>query len=305
MSDSLDSMVQDTYAKMPLGSLLVLAREEQKLTVEDVASRLRLSPRQIAALENNDFAALPEVMITRGFIRNYARLLGLDSEPLLQAYGTHVSVNDPYAISIPSANILISGKDKRPWRNYIMASLIIVVLLSGWLIYTESSPQRPLHKLTSMAQTPSPKQAAENTTSPTVSEPMPVPALPVAERTEGQTSTTDIVLPVSGLQPEQPAPAKVEMPVSTPSAAKAPTSVSSAGRLKFTLNESSWIRVFDRDGKEIINKTKPAGSEETVEGQPPFKIVIGNTAGIQLLYNDKPVDLAPYTKLNVAHITLE
>jgi len=308
MSDSVDSIAQDSHSTIPLGSLLVLAREEQQLSVDDVASRLRMSSRQITALENDDFSALPEPMITRGFIRNYARLLHIDSEPLLQAYSSHVPSN-PYAITIPSANILISGKDKRPWLTYIAASLMIAVLLAAWMIYTEYYPQHPMHKLTSLAQTNSPKQATENAPQQTAAEPMPVPALPAAERTGEQTSTTDVVLPSTERQPDQAATARTGTSAvsNTPatSAIKTPALTSSAGRLKFTFKESSWVRVSDRDGKVILNTTKPAGSEEVLEGQPPFKVVIGNVTGSQLVFNDKPVDLGPYTKLNVARITLE
>lgn len=308
MNDPVDSMVQDSHAEMPLGSLLILAREEQELSVEDVANRLRLSPRQIMALENNNFSALPEPMITRGFIRNYARLLRIDPEPLLQAYSAHVPSNNPYAITIPSANILISGKGKRPWLAYMVASLVISILLAGWMIYTEYNPQQSVHKLASLAQTTSHKPATENTPPQTVAEPLPVPALPAAERAE-QTNTTDIVLPAAEQLPEQAAVAKTEAPkvssVPNTGSTQASANVSAAGRLKFTFSESSWVRVSDRDGKEILNKTKPAGSQEIIEGLPPFKVVVGNATGSQLVFNDKPVDLAPYTKLNVAHITLE
>ena len=75
--------------------------------------------------------------------------------------------------------------------------------------------------------------------------------------------------------------------------------------LKFTFSDHTWVSVTDRNNKEIFNKTKPAGSEDIVQGQPPFKVIIGNVSGSKLVFNDKPVDLVPYTKLNVAHLTLE
>jgi cytoskeleton protein RodZ len=42
-----------------------------------------------------------------------------------------------------------------------------------------------------------------------------------------------------------------------------------------------------------------------VTGTPPLTLEIGNTAGVQVSFNDKPVDLAPYTRANVARFTLE
>jgi cytoskeleton protein RodZ len=65
------------------------------------------------------------------------------------------------------------------------------------------------------------------------------------------------------------------------------------------------VRVTDRDGKEIFNKSKPENSEDVIEGNPPFKVEVGNAAGVQLNYNGQPVDLAPHTKANVARLTLE
>ncbi|MFN4149133.1 MAG: helix-turn-helix domain-containing protein, partial [Rhodocyclaceae bacterium] len=67
-----------------VGALLRAAREAAHLSHDDVARALKFSPRQIAALEADDYAALPGATIVRGFVRNYARLLKLDAAPLLQ-----------------------------------------------------------------------------------------------------------------------------------------------------------------------------------------------------------------------------
>lgn len=83
------------------------------------------------------------------------------------------------------------------------------------------------------------------------------------------------------------------------------TPVSEKGRLAMTFTQQSWLRIIDRDGVEIFSKTEPAGSEDVAEGQPPFKVDIGNAAGVQLSYNGQLVDLTPHTKANVARLTLE
>lgn len=67
------------------GARLAAERQAQNLTVEQVASQLNLAPRQIVALENDDFAALPGMVIVRGFVRTYAKLLKIDPLPLLGA----------------------------------------------------------------------------------------------------------------------------------------------------------------------------------------------------------------------------
>ncbi|MFN6961162.1 MAG: helix-turn-helix domain-containing protein, partial [Rhodocyclaceae bacterium] len=76
----------ETLSPLPetVGAQLRAAREAAHLTYDDVARALKFSPRQIAALEADDYAALPGATIVRGFVRNYARLLKLDAAPLLQ-----------------------------------------------------------------------------------------------------------------------------------------------------------------------------------------------------------------------------
>ena len=65
------------------GAVLRAAREARGESVSEVAFALKLNPRQIAALEADNFSALPGMAFVRGFLRNYARYLGLDPAPLL------------------------------------------------------------------------------------------------------------------------------------------------------------------------------------------------------------------------------
>jgi cytoskeleton protein RodZ len=100
-----------------------------------------------------------------------------------------------------------------------------------------------------------------------------------------------------------PAPTAVAMPAE---ATQMPAQTSQPPpRILMKFTQPSWVRVTDRDGKEVFNKTKPGNSEDVIEGTPPFKVEVGNAAGVQLNYNGQPVDLAPHTKANVARLTLE
>src|SRR5918999_3432006 len=67
-----------------VGAALKQEREAADLAIADVAQRLKLLPRQIESLEHERFDRLPGPAIARGMVRNYARLLRLDPEPLLE-----------------------------------------------------------------------------------------------------------------------------------------------------------------------------------------------------------------------------
>lgn len=280
-----------------IGPSLRQARERLALSVEDVASHLRLSPRQIHALESDEFSALPEATITRGFIRNYARLLEIPAEPLLETYRAYTPAGEPKAISIQSANILISGGDKRPWLAYIVASLVIAALLGAWLLYFEYPRSAP-------EQQAQPAPVSETEDPSLVSEPLPIAALPAAERT-AEPAPSPVAMPEQVTTPSaQPAAAGTVAPAAEP-AASASAAAAGVARLTMRFSEQTWISVLDRDNKEIVNKNKPAGSDEVIEAAPPLKLVIGNAAATTLSFNGKPVDLGPHSKLNVARITLE
>lgn len=299
MNDSMDDTPDIRTAAMPvLGRKLAEAREAQGLSVEDVSNRLRLSPRQIKALEEDDFTLLPEPTITRGFIRNYARLLELDPEPLLEAYRAQVPSEPPRAISIPSANIPISDSSRRPRLLYMLGGLLIAVLLGVWL-YAENQPATTTPSSSSVPIIGAPEEAATN--APEVS--MPVPALPLAERLAEESIENSVEEPVAPAT-EQPTESAAAIQPEE-GAASTTTAAESSASIEMRFSDASWVSVIDGNNQEILNKTKPAGSREVVQGKPPFRVVIGNATGSEVTYNGKAVDLGPHTRLNVARITLE
>ncbi len=77
------------------------------------------------------------------------------------------------------------------------------------------------------------------------------------------------------------------------------------GVLRLGFDEESWVEVTDRNGEVILSILGEQGTARTVSGQPPLSVVVGNTAGVQLTYNDQPVDLEPHTRAGVARLTLE
>jgi cytoskeleton protein RodZ len=108
-------------------------------------------------------------------------------------------------------------------------------------------------------------------------------------------------------QPPPAAPVKpvVAVAVAAPVVSLAPAATHNAsGSIRMTFSEQTWVSVTDITGKEVFNKTKAADTEDTADGKPPFNIVIGNAAGIQMFYKDEPVDITSHTKGNVARFTL-
>jgi cytoskeleton protein RodZ len=273
------------------GLLLAQAREKAGMSQEEAATQLRLSPRQLKALEEGDMAALPSPAFVRGFIRNYAKLLQIDAAPLLEACRAHAPGTAQGQISLHSENILIAGRSRKGWLPYAAALLFLCVALGAWLAFTNGAVDQ------------------EDKAEPVATAPQPVPAPVPVEVLQPLPADPAVAGPVPPVSPEaaavqQPATVATAEPVPSPE----PSQVASApgnAVLKLSFIQAGWVGVRDRDGKEIFNKTAQAGSEETVGGVPPFSLVLGNASGVRITYKDKPVDLAPHTKANVARLTLE
>jgi cytoskeleton protein RodZ len=138
--EQLNGFTQTHYA--PLGEVLAEARKAKKFSQADASNYLRYSVAQVNALENNDFAALPQPMITRGFIRNYARYLDLDATPLLESYKARVPEVAPYAVRVKSDSYeVMDNKSGLPWLKYILGSIFILLFLLAWMLYVEFLPK--------------------------------------------------------------------------------------------------------------------------------------------------------------------
>jgi cytoskeleton protein RodZ len=110
-------------AASSVGQLLREAREAQGITLEEVAGRLRLMHRQVEAMETDDFESLGQPVFARGFVRNYARLLGLDPEALLARME-----------GAPEEKPAVSPADSPPQHAWLTSPWLILLLLGVLLL---------------------------------------------------------------------------------------------------------------------------------------------------------------------------
>ncbi|MES2546836.1 MAG: RodZ domain-containing protein [Pseudomonadota bacterium] len=289
------------YSRSRCGGALRTEREKQGLSVQDVAGKLKISSRQIESIEADQFLALPESTIVRGFIRNYAKLLKIDAEPLLDAYNVLVPSKQPLAFMLkPATTMKVHSYKKPKTGRYIVAGLLVLLVLGAWFFYQ------------SYVQKPNPTLPSQE-----VIEPLPQPALPAAERAE---QAVDLVLPApepTDVAPNAntlntPAIAADNVAVVPEQAAIAPATEalpaeSDAGmaKLEFNANQETWISIVDASGKQIYNKTIFAGSREGFSAKPPINVVIGNASGVDVSINNKPLNLGPHTRSNVARVKVD
>ena len=309
------------------GAQLRRAREARGESVHEVAFALKLSPRQVDALERDDFDALPGMAFLRGFMRNYARYIGLDAAPLLDAVQRMAGQGSPDLSPIRNADgDLPSGGSRR--SGSFPAGLVVLVLLVllavGWYFdwfRTGTSPSAETVVEPAPAFAPAPSQAIEPQSAIQMTPPQPAAVDPAEDApdqvpsgtaaADGESATaapdaaTDAAVETTpaGEAAAAPAADSVAASPAAPAAAPAATAAGS-GRLSFRFGADSWVEVRDASGTILHSGTNRAGSTRSVQGTAPFTLVVGNAANVTLEQDGKAVDLAAHVRGSVARLTL-
>lgn len=307
-----------------LGAMLRKAREARGLSVQDVSNSLRFSVKQIEALENSAFELFPDAMMTRGFIRSYAKYLEIDAEPLLAVYRSSSGEDSQKkVIAIKSSMRPVElSHESWPWLKYILATIVVLLFLLAWMIYVEFMP----HQSETSAETDAGAEHVQKSTENSI--PLPPPAvpeaaLPAAERVSdmnvgeltGEVMQDSTATQATDSASSFPAKTPAEKPATTPVSSGSASSLSASGSadvpaassktISFSFTGQSWVSVKDKTGKVIYEKLGQAGAQETVTAVPPLTLVIGNATDTAVQVSGQPLDFSSNIKNNVARITLE
>ena len=281
-----------------VGQELAAAREARGLALADVAQSLKFAPRQLEALEQERFDALPGATFARGMVRSYARLLKLDPEPLVERISGRCEIPDSNRLAARYHQpVPFSDSARKSTFVYLGLSAGVLVLV-GAVAYEWQQERTRVAKPASKATTSVAKAApreAQPRPAPVAVQPAMAPA-PAQEKTK--------------LAAAVPAPAPVPPVAITPEKPKVvsadkPRAVSAGPhRLVVRTEGEAWIEIRDAADRMLVSSLNPPGSERVVRGKPPYSLVIGNASTVTVLYDDKPIDLAPHTRQDVARLTV-
>lgn len=284
------------------GGVLSNARQLRGLSIADVAHALKLAPRQVQAIEADAFDELRGLTFARGFVRNYARYLGIDPEPLLSGI---VSTRDSAQVDLaPISN----ARGEMPSGGSVLGSLLpagitlaalTALALAGWYFgwFRVPAPVAPTDRIESA----SPPVRDER-----IAVAAPAPVEPIAPPTPAAGSAAQQAPQAAQVVPP-PVAAAVQPPAAEPLAPAAPSTPPGSQRLSFAFEQDSWVEIRDAQGKLVHSQLHKAGTNDdvAVDAKPPYALVIGNAAKVRLHFNDKPVDLAPFIKVTVARLSLQ
>jgi cytoskeleton protein RodZ len=296
---------------LDVGKALREAREGMGLSVHDIANRIKFAPRQVEALEANDFNNLPQTTFLRGFVRSYARVLQLDEVALIAALPCEpakqvvakalvVDVAFPTLLSLQRVNLL-----------WLTGALGVALVLGLFVLLPKGEP------------TTNPAEV--------VVEPVVLPTSDVTasavEDAEVQPKVAEVVevatppkVPEPVVSQKRPEPVKAKEPVVKPelqpNAVSAPVSVDKPAvplealmrrPLHFVFGEAMWVEVTDARGAILLSRNVPRGSEKWIggPGRAPYSISVSNPRKVNLYYKGNPIDLSAYPATGMAHLTLK
>lgn len=292
-------------AKGP-GEQLRQARLALKLAPEDVAQILHLSPRQIMALENDDYAHLPGPTYIRGYLRGYAQLLGLSPEAVVAAYGGLPAA----APKVDLAKLAPEPQINSDHEGMRFATLGVVALVFGlavvWWLGREDSNPKPVPvtvgqppevaPATGAAPPPAGEVPADGANGKSGAAPVAAPIPANADAQAAKSAAVPAVpKPVAPTTPANAAPAVATVAPKTVTPPN-PVPAGPRERLVLTASADSWADVRDAQQNKLLYETLHPGQTVTIEGRAPIAVFLGNADGVKLEYNGKPFDITPHKR---------
>lgn len=260
-----------------LGGFFRYARERQGMSLDQIAAQTRIQPHHLQALEEEDFASLPAKVFTKGFVRSYARALGLDEEEALQLFLTSsTSFYEHTQQEQQHVQIKLEAAHRSRFNWNLV--LILFVLIGGALFYLLPEQQENL---------PPPAESEAPPPIESVQESNHFPAEPPAGISP--LAPVDTVAPPSPPSHPTPPPAPAEPKAIPPALPVSPTpedSLKSGGSLVLEIEATqlTWVVVRSDDQAPHEALLQP-GQRITWKANKQYLLTLGNAAGVVIRLN--------------------
>ena len=321
------------------GETLRQARESNGWSLAEVALKLNLTVTSLSNLEAGAFDKLPGHTFARGYIRAYAKLLGMDQTVLVQQFDQSTGTDSQ------GSNVHALGRIEEPVRVShtilrIVSLLLLIAVIGGGFVWWQDQTSQRTRDLTSLApehvevegadgttqihpiDEPEDQAVAENQADNSTSLALPQsetsaestgaesaapatePAAPaVAPSAPAQTPAPVVAAPATPA-PNVPASPAPTAPVDQAPSAEAAAPVAGEGQVQLQFTGDCWAQVTDGRGKVIFSGLKHKGDSVSVSGKPPLAVRLGVARAAQVSYNGQPVDIAPFTSGETARLKL-
>ncbi|EGR1271777.1 cytoskeleton protein RodZ [Vibrio parahaemolyticus] len=298
------------------GTLLKNKRESLGMTQKQVADRLRLRVSVIEDIENNRFESQQVATFTRGYLRSYAKFVGLDEKVVLVALEQTADVK-PKEQDIEMQSFSRKTKHEKHNSRIMLLTWVIAIVIIGisaawwWQNQQENSLAQVVAEANVETSQPSADEIADIDL---MTEEELIASTPAELAASNNTASESSI---NAAQTDEVVPAETEE--STTEATQEPVAVIEAAEevqeaspvvpegmtlLTMKFKADCWIQVKDTNGKTLVSGTQKPGQDLELTGKAPFKVILGAPEGVTMTFASEPVDLSGYTSGKVARFTL-
>lgn len=289
----------DSGDAIEVGRRLREAREQAGIDVNELAGRLRLTVSHVEAMEEGRFDVFAAPLYARGYVTNYARIVGTKPEPLVELLPA--GDEEPpltAATGAPPGQRLAENLVRV--ATYAIGTVVLALPILWW------ASEGSMDALLGGSNAPAPPAVTEagNTVADAGEEKA---ADATGESSETQQAPAD----------DQPVMASMAMPRSKPepgagaSEDTGATGDAAAGSgdapameppegLVLEVSADSWVEIRDAAGERLEYDLLRAGSTHTYRGTAPYRVLVGNAEAVSVRYNGAPFDLTPHVQGNLA-----
>jgi len=295
---------QTELIPLQLGEMLQLAREKKGLALEAAARETKMRAEVLSSIESGETEHIPSVYL-KGYIRNYAKFLGVPAETIEtrmpQARGSEPGVQSVFKESLPR-------NSSERWikaSSYVLASAVVIALV--WQFTNEAVRFSQGDPLLRAAQGENPQKSATGSNE-------------AAQESNTQSAETHLRASIASMNvgtesstARRPVSASGAWAAINDPAAASPGSASiasgTAGQadlnsISIVTSADSWVEIIDGSGQKIEMDLLRAGNRRNYSGSGPFQLLLGRASSVEVFQNGAKVDLGPYTRGNVARLTL-
>ncbi|OQX36923.1 MAG: hypothetical protein B0D91_07985 [Oceanospirillales bacterium LUC14_002_19_P2] len=283
-----------------LGGVLRQAREDKGLDVREAADALKISADFVRALESEQYEVLPGETFIKGYLKGYARLLGLAEDDVLAQFSmvdrsrSHAGQKTPYDA--------VSQRNNRRSRVMFTAlSLVLLVVAAGGIYWWQGSQTAEVQTSVVEAESepaPVPEQdlfsGKDSPAAGESSEQESTPAVLEDEQAAEDVELNDEVLEVVEVVQPEPLVSMASSSEQVEKLANSEIVASDDHRLVIRFSADCWVQVKGADNKVLFADLKRAESEldMTTADKGPISILFGDVSAVQSVYfNGKPVTL--------------
>jgi len=316
------------------GRRLREAREAKRQSVAEVADSLHLRPSIVSAIEEGDYRQIPGELFLKGYVRSYARHVGLDEESTVEILDRELEPlreeDERARVEHPLEEIQRKKDSRRRLAKIVGLTALIVIAVGAYMEFAGQSHMQMLGRGASSPSTAEEGAGVSSAPTATVADgssadvPAEMPAAPTsapaavdgatAARTtstpaasgpEAQTgvssapaaSTAPSSATETGAAIDDTAPAAdtAKSDSTSPAATGSSPAALAGATLTASFSGNCWVEVTNGDGVKVVASLKQAGDSLDYRGPPPFRVVLGAVSQVgQLSYNGNPVNLNQY-----------